>query len=41
MHKRCDADDTKQCKTCLQYGWECTFNDVCLLYQNTTSNSIE
>ncbi|KAG1303764.1 hypothetical protein G6F64_009792 [Rhizopus arrhizus] len=25
---KCDADDTKQCKTCLQYGWECTFNDT-------------
>lgn len=30
MHKynRCDATETRKCKTCIQYGWECTFNDV-------------
>lgn len=30
MHKynRCDATEARKCKTCIQYGWECTFNDV-------------
>lgn len=27
---RCDIDESQQCTTCKQYGWECTFNDVSL-----------
>ncbi|CAO0794192.1 unnamed protein product [Mucor circinelloides] len=25
---KCDIDESQQCTTCKQYGWECTFNDT-------------